>query len=744
MIKYYFTTILYFVLLYASLSAQTKGISPVQNDAPIKTGITRAVVVGISDYQNKNITDLQYAHEDAKAFAAYLLDPKGMNIDTQNLTMLINENATSGQFISALYGLLETSKEGDLTIIYFSGHGDVESHTINQPGFLLCWDAPSKVYMAGGTFGLAYLQEIISTLSLSTKSKVIMIADACRAGKLAGNAIGGSNATAANLAKQYANEVKIMSCQPDEFSLEGKSWGNGRGVFSYYFLAGLKGLADKNNDMIVTLGEIERYLDDKVPSAVAPHSQIPMTAGNKNTPIATVDAEVLKKMKAINLEAGMAATELKGVSDFMITLDTTLQQKLMAFEKALSSGQLTSPLGTCAWDLLPSILENPQASKYAGILKRNLAAALQDEAQQAINAYLGADTKELEQRWFYGNKYAKYPDQLIKAAQLLGEQHFFYNTIMSRYHYFKGLNLRLAGENLKKDSLLLLALEDQYKSLQFLDNAPNVLNEIGWTMHLVNNHEASLEYLNKALVYAPGWALPYINLNIRYQKVKEFNKSLEAGFNAIRVDSGFVLGYQSVAGTYIQMKEYESARKYLFKSLDLDSLNQRTIDFIAYSYTLSKDYAEGAKWYQKMVSLEGFVDNTLDLNSLAYTLLLSGQKEKALEVYQKAKAIMPQTEHSYQGLIEYYFYTNDTKNAEKELKDYILMFPTDSYALYLIASLCGVSGREEECFTYLDLAFANGFKDLDTLTTDPNLVNIINKNSYTLLLKKYGLHSSKE
>ncbi|MBL0100648.1 MAG: hypothetical protein IPP49_11930 [Saprospiraceae bacterium] len=72
------------------------------------------------------------------------------------------------------------------------------------------------------------------------------------------------------------------------------------------------------------------------------------------------------------------------------------------------------------------------------------------------------------------------------------------------------------------------------------------------------------------------------------------------------------------------------------------------------------------------------------------------------------------------------------------------MFPTDSYALYLIASLCGVSGREEECFTYLDLAFANGFKDLDTLTTDPNLVNIINKNSYTLLLKKYGLHSSKE
>ncbi|MFN8330184.1 MAG: hypothetical protein U0T81_03040 [Saprospiraceae bacterium] len=51
-------------------------------------------------------------------------------------------------------GCSDKVKEGDKAIIYFSGHGDVNAKTITQPGFLLCWDAPSRVYMGGGAFGL--------------------------------------------------------------------------------------------------------------------------------------------------------------------------------------------------------------------------------------------------------------------------------------------------------------------------------------------------------------------------------------------------------------------------------------------------------------------------------------------------------------------------------------------------------------------------------------------------------------
>ena len=58
------------------------------------------------------------------------------------------------------------------------------------------------------------MNDVVSTLSVQNKAKVILITDACRAGKLSGSGIGGAQATAANLAKQYANELKILSCQP--------------------------------------------------------------------------------------------------------------------------------------------------------------------------------------------------------------------------------------------------------------------------------------------------------------------------------------------------------------------------------------------------------------------------------------------------------------------------------------------------------------------------------------------------
>ena len=204
------------------------------------------------------------------------------------------------QFANALDWLMENAKEGDQTIIYFSGHGDVEKKTITQPGFLLCWDAPARVYMAGGAFNLRDVQEVVSTLSIQTKAKVIVITDACRSGNLAGNSVGGSQATSSNLAKQYANEIKILSCQPNEYSIEGEQWGGGRGAFSYNLVNALYGFADHNRDLSITLQEAGRYLEDHVTAEVAPVSQVPMIIGNRMEKIATVDATTLASIKLGN------------------------------------------------------------------------------------------------------------------------------------------------------------------------------------------------------------------------------------------------------------------------------------------------------------------------------------------------------------------------------------------------------------------------------------------------------------
>ena len=196
---------------------------------------TYAVVVGISDYQDKDIPDLRFADKDAEAFGNFLRSPAGGSLDGDHLQILTNNQATAGRVAEAFDALIERAQKDDQVIIYFSGHEDVEKKTLTQPGFLLCWDAPARVYMSGGAFALPMLQEVISTLSIQNKARVIVITDACRSGTLAGNSVGGAQATASNLAKQFANEIKILSCQPNEYSIEGEQWGGGRGAFFFQF-----------------------------------------------------------------------------------------------------------------------------------------------------------------------------------------------------------------------------------------------------------------------------------------------------------------------------------------------------------------------------------------------------------------------------------------------------------------------------------------------------------------------------
>ena len=207
------------------LHAQEKGLTPIRTQSSSTQGSTYALVVGVSDYQDTGIPDLRFADRDAEAFAAFLRSPAGGKMDDDHLRVLVNEQATSAQFAIALDWLWEVAKEGDRVFIYFSGHGDVEAKSITQPGYMLFWDAPSRVYMAGGAFNVRDLNDVISTLAIQNKARVVLITDACRAGKLSGSEIGGAHATAANMARQFANEIKILSCQPDEYSIEGKQWG---------------------------------------------------------------------------------------------------------------------------------------------------------------------------------------------------------------------------------------------------------------------------------------------------------------------------------------------------------------------------------------------------------------------------------------------------------------------------------------------------------------------------------------
>ena len=127
----------------------------------------------------------------------------------------------------------------------------------------------------------------------------------------------------------------------------------------------------------------------------------------------------------------------KGIEDALIQEDSMVNKKFMAFKEAISKHHLLYPRNGSVWELYQSLKNAPSLSKYHGLMKRNLAAALQDETQQVLNKYLVSDEREIGKRLLYDSSYFTTPEALEKAASLLSENHFYYKTLKSQVLLFQ-------------------------------------------------------------------------------------------------------------------------------------------------------------------------------------------------------------------------------------------------------------------------------------------------------------------
>ncbi|MCB0690012.1 MAG: caspase family protein [Saprospiraceae bacterium] len=709
-----------FFSIHTAYCQTTKGLKPIAEQYKVQ-GIKRAVIVGISDYQNQDIPDLEFADRDAQQFADFMKNLKTGSVAEENITLLLNENATAGNFISALYGLLENSKEGDEAIIYFSGHGDVESRTLSQPGFLLCWDSPSKVYMGGGTLGLTYLKEIINTLSTQNKTKTIVITDACRSGKLAGSEVGGSSATASYLSKQYANEIKIMSCQPNEFALESKAWGNGRGLFSYFLIAGLGGLADADNDNQVSLKELQRYIEDNVSKYAQPMDQNPMSIGDRTFVLSEVDSESKQKYEALLVQN----QSFDNINHKNITLvkDSILRNLLEAFDTAIKNKDLLGEDSKSAYEIYMQMQVFDEFKQYRNLYKRNLAAALQDGAQQAINDYLNSDLQELMHRWKFENKYDRYPEYLLSAAKLMGKDHFYFNTLMSRYYYFKGLLMRLKGEKAKDFEIIQQSIQYQDSCLAIDSLAVFAMNEKGFANFLLGKYDIANNYFEKTLKYSPKWQLVWSNLCANNNEYGNYSKAIACGKKAIEIDSNFILAYGNLALSYRDSGDSNESKKLLFQAYHIDSTFLFTLEKIGNYYYRENNFELAQKYFYKFYEIDS-TDVDININ-LMHTYLNLSDDKNASYFLKNLEKIDGQSLDFLQASIEFYYFTQDYSSCLTKLHEYLRQYPTDGHAYYLISSIHASSGNIDECIENLSQAFINGLNDKEIILNDPNFNQIL-------------------
>ena len=703
------------LLLAAALPAQQpapnappeKGATPLatHRSSLIAHHSTRAVVIGISDYQDPAIPDLRFAHRDAEAFAQWLHASQGLEGSMpgeDRIKVLINEQATAGRVAGALDALIEQTREGEQVIIYFSGHGDVERKTVSQPGYLLCWDASSRVYMSGGAFSLAHLEDVVSTLSTENKARVILIADACHAGKLAGSRIGGAQLTAASLAQQFENEIRILSCQPSEFSLEGVQWGDGRGVFSYHLVDGLAGLADRNADQSVTLSEIIRYLEDRVPAEVAPQSQIPLAVGNRSEQLAKVDARILAEIQQFK-KGGMPAfapVESKGLEDEILTrADSGVRAMYTAFKLAVQerrffpapvqSGEPAGPESSgCAEDYYTVLQQLEALAPLQGAMKRNYAAALQDDAQQVLNSFLKTDMNEITRtRLKKIQKYRPYPALLERAAQLLGPDHYFYPELMSRKNIFEGILAHLQAPRLNDRETGNNILRYYREALRWQPDNPLTFNFIGRVYSIFMADLDSAEYFTRrAGEFAPTWVLPMgtfaFELTTRFYKYERAKQWLD---KALAIDSSSAYLFNQYGIWCAENRRLQEADSLFRKALTYDSTNTWYYGNYAFNCERMGKFRESVRAHLHTIRLDSTILSPY--TNLGNLYVRTGEYENAERWYKKAIAVDSFCSLCYSGLGILYANTNRTDEAIAPLFKATETDPANLYAWGTLGNL---------------------------------------------------------
>jgi hypothetical protein len=192
------------------------------NKKPLITGNYHALVIGINKYPRLSNKDLDMAVNDAREVAKVLKKDYGFD---DNITLLIDEQATRAGILDAFDSINEKLDEEDHFLIYYSGHGKKRGDT----AYWLPTNATQRP-----TYWIQ-VDTITSYLINSPAKKILIVADSCYSGALTRDVGSGKSRLLQNMLKKRSR--LLMSSGGDEPVLD--SGGKGHSIFAQAFLDGL-------------------------------------------------------------------------------------------------------------------------------------------------------------------------------------------------------------------------------------------------------------------------------------------------------------------------------------------------------------------------------------------------------------------------------------------------------------------------------------------------------------------------
>jgi tetratricopeptide (TPR) repeat protein len=618
---------LLFILSSVDSAAQAP---PSPRDTTVQGPQTFAMIMGISKY--KYVRPLEYADKDAEMFRDYLKSPAGGKVKDDNIYFLLNEQALSANFWTKGFQWLKAKKlqKGDRLFIYLAGHGDAIDE---DQFFYLTYDCnpagDKNNYIVGGTIQLFFLKKKIAA-ETAKGVDVFFIMDACRSNELPGGSEG-QNFLNTAISEKRVGEVIMLATGAGQESLEDASIGTGHGLFTYYLVDGLNGIADeegqKNNQ--VTLSEIQKYVDKNVPTIAQQRfkrKQEPYFCCNENSEkvVSIVDSAYLKRWMETRKKGPGNSFNGNGRTRGMefAKADTQLIQAYNLFNEAIKKSKLT---GNESAEFYYNLMERKfPGNTYTVDAQSTLAVEFINFAQSKINLYLDCKdaaaiqrirtqmdevekTEETNQGLDRMEKVAQQEffevgNMLEKAINIIKEDDpDFAKSLAGRMYFFKargyyGKDRRFMDIN--------KAFQYAYTAYATDKNAAYILNTLA-SLHFDNNRtDSAILYAKRAIGMAPNWRYPYVTLAYAYKSMGRVDSALTYYRKAIRIDPSNADAYVDLGHYYYSLSRADSAIANYQRALTLEPTNVFASNNIGWLYYERKDYAQAIHYFKRSIAAD--------------------------------------------------------------------------------------------------------------------------------------------
>lgn len=249
---------------------------------------TYAIVIGISQYQSPQASQLDYAHRDAQTIYEYLTNPRGGAIPPDHIRLLINAAATVSAIRDAFANVKRIGAES--VVVFIASHG-MEA---GREAYIIANDTNPQNAVATAIPMSEINKDITS--ELAGVRTVFAWIDTCHSGHVALNGL-------------YAPPDGVLfglaASKPYQQSYESSDLGGGHGIFSWYLNEALNGgLAGKSG---ATIYELVQYVETKV-VAYTHVKQIPTDFGNVD------QTSTLESLNLRNPRGALVASTRGGVS----------------------------------------------------------------------------------------------------------------------------------------------------------------------------------------------------------------------------------------------------------------------------------------------------------------------------------------------------------------------------------------------------------------------------------------------